>query len=372
MFRTFIWLPEMLDSVLAVQINSIIIPSRHDMQRLASLDEDEEMLTENDLPDMPSSPLREPPFELSPAQTTRTTRPEPSFQSPGSPRSPLIEPAWESFAPSPSSSSPLVEPPWDSISTRLSDSTPLLEPAWDKSPLPVSPGTPLHEPPWGSPPPFQSPLVSPLQEPAFQSPAATRSSAHIYPTQAAGQSSRPLILLHEPQFRSLTPSVSPAHRNPILVPSPTTFTSPSGNFPGPHQPMDLSDAPASFSSTSIPLARSPSPVPIPLSHSELFAVSQEFAIQPGVDTPQTELQMSRQISGIVARSGARQPDINAAHDANLITAYRYYANTLVDATREWRSHVERHAMLTRFRQQLANLVEEEPAVVGYRLKPDQL
>ncbi|KAI6142696.1 hypothetical protein BKA82DRAFT_28977 [Pisolithus tinctorius] len=248
------------------------------MQRLASLDEDEEMLTEDDLLDMPSSPLHEPPFELSPAQTTHTTRLEPSFQSPGSPRSPLIEPAWESFAPSPSSSSPLVEPPWDSISTCLSDSTPLLEPAWDKSPLPVSPGTPLHEPPWGSPPPFQSPPVSPLQELAFQSPAATRSSAHIYPTQAAGQSSQPLILLHEPQFQSLTPSVSPARHNPILVPSPTTFTLPSGNFPGPHQPMDLSDAPASFSSTSIPPARSPSPVPIPLSHSELFTVSQEFAV----------------------------------------------------------------------------------------------
>ncbi|KIN94889.1 hypothetical protein M404DRAFT_34656 [Pisolithus tinctorius Marx 270] len=169
--------------------DKLLIPSCHDMQWLASLDEDEEMLTEDDLPDTPSSPLCKPPFELSPAQTTCTTRPEPSFQSPGSPRSPLIEPAWESFAPSPSSSSPLIEPPWDSISTCLSDGTPLLEPAWDKSPPPVSPGTPLHEPPWGSPPPFQSPPVSPLQELAFQSPAATRSSAHIYPTQAAGQSS---------------------------------------------------------------------------------------------------------------------------------------------------------------------------------------
>ncbi|KAI6141235.1 hypothetical protein BKA82DRAFT_4362348 [Pisolithus tinctorius] len=305
------------------------------MQRLASLDEDEEMLTEDDLPDTPSSPLHKPPFELSPAQTTCTTGLEPSFQSSGLPRSPLIEPAWESFAPSPSPSSPLVEPPWDSISTCLSDSTPLLELAWDKSPLPVAPGTPLHEPPWGLPPPFQSPLVSPLQEPAFQSPAATRSSAYIYPTQAAGQSSRLFILLHEPQFRSLTASVSPAHCNPIPVPSPTPFTSPSGNFPGPHQPMDLSDAPASFSSTLILLARSPLPVPIPLSHSELFAVSQEFAIQLGVDTPQTKLQMSRRISSIVARSGACQPDINAAPNANLITAYRYYANTLVDATREW-------------------------------------
>ncbi|KAI6155974.1 hypothetical protein BKA82DRAFT_4349255 [Pisolithus tinctorius] len=258
------------------------------MQQLASLNEDEEMLTEDDLPDMPSSPLCKPPFELSPAQTTHTTGLEPSFQSPGLPRSPLIEPAWESFALSPSSSSPLVEPPWDSISTCLSDSTPLLEPAWDKSPLPVSPGTPLHKLPWGSPPPFQSPLVSPLQEPAFQLPAATRSSAHIYPTQAAGQSSRLLILLHEPQFQSLTPSMSPAHHNPIPVPSPTTFTSPGGNFPGPHQPMDLSHTPASFSSTLIPPARSPSLVPIPSSHSELFAVSQEFTIQPGVDTPQTK------------------------------------------------------------------------------------
>ncbi|KAI6144083.1 hypothetical protein BKA82DRAFT_4359262 [Pisolithus tinctorius] len=133
------------------------------MQWLTSLNEDEEMLTEDDLLDMPSSPLHEPPFKLSPAQTTHTTGPEPSFQSPGSPRSPLIEPAWESFAPSPSSSSPLVEPPWDSISTCLSDSTPLLEPAWDKSPLPVSPGTPLHELPWGSPPPFQSPPLTPTQ-----------------------------------------------------------------------------------------------------------------------------------------------------------------------------------------------------------------
>ncbi|KAI6143404.1 hypothetical protein BKA82DRAFT_4359959 [Pisolithus tinctorius] len=177
------------------------------MQQLTSLDEDEEMLTEDDLQDMPSSPLHEPPFKLSPAQTTHTTGPEPSFQSPGLPRSPLIEPAWESFALSPSSSSPLVEPPWDSISTHLSDSTPLLEPAWDKSPLPVAPGTPLHKLPWGFPPPFQSPPVSPLQELAFQSPAATRSSAHIYPTEAAGQSSQPFILLHEPQFWSLTPSV---------------------------------------------------------------------------------------------------------------------------------------------------------------------
>ncbi|KAI6028905.1 hypothetical protein F5J12DRAFT_780416 [Pisolithus orientalis] len=238
----------MLDSVLAVQINSW----------LTSLDEDEEMFTEDDLPDVPSSPLHKPPFKLSLAQTICTTGMEPSFQSSGLPRSPLIEPAWESLALSPSSSSPLVEPPWDSISTCLSDSTLLLEPAWDKSPLPVAP-----------------------------------------------------------------------------VPSPTTFALPSGNFPGPHQPMDLSDAPASFSSTSISLARSPLPVPILLSHLELLAVSQEFTIQLGVDTPQTEFQMSRWIFSIMARSGAHQPDINAAHDANLITTYRYYANTLVDATREW-------------------------------------
>ncbi|KAI5998347.1 hypothetical protein F5J12DRAFT_784931 [Pisolithus orientalis] len=256
----------MLDSVLAVQINF----------QLASLDEDEEMFTEDDLPDMPSSPLCEPPFKLSLAQTTCTTGLEPPFQSSGSPRSPLIEPAWESLAPSPSSSSPLVEPPWDSISTCLSDSTPLLELAWDKSPLPVAP-----------------------------------------------------------------------------VPSPTTFTLPSSNFPGPHQPMDLSDAPASFSSTSILLARSPSPVPIPLSHSELFTVSQEFTILPGVDTPQTEFQMSRQISSIMARSGVLCQYPGGCNQGVVIT-------------------VEQHAMLTSFWQQLADLQEEEPAGVGYCLKPDQL
>ncbi|KAI6144216.1 hypothetical protein BKA82DRAFT_4358658 [Pisolithus tinctorius] len=205
--------------------DKLLILSRHDMQRLTSLDEDQEMLTEDDLPDTPSSPLREPPFELSPAQTTRTTRPEPSFQSPGSPRSPLIEPAWESFAPSPSSSSPLVEPPWDSISTRLSDSTPLLEPAWDKSPPPVSPGTPLHEPALGVAPTISVP------------------TAHIYPTQAAGQSSRPLILLHEPQFRSLTA---------------LCVTSPSQSYPG-SQPNNIHIARRQFprsSSTYGPFRRS--------------------------------------------------------------------------------------------------------------------
>ncbi|KAI5984485.1 hypothetical protein F5J12DRAFT_787567 [Pisolithus orientalis] len=266
----------MLDSVPAVQINSISQLVQGPlllMTWLASLNEDEEMFTEDDLPDAPSSPL---------SQTIHTTGMEPSFQSSGSPRSPLIEPAWESLALSPSSSSPLVEPPWDSISTHLSDSTLLLEPAWDKSPLPVAP-----------------------------------------------------------------------------VPSPTTFASPGGNFPGPCQPMDLSDAPASFSSTSIPLARSPSLVPIPLLHSELLAVSQEFAIQPGVDTPQTESKHVYQFK-CQGRSPVSWLGVG------------YYANTLVDTTREWRSHVEWHAMLTRFWQQLADLLEEELAGVGYHLKPDQL
>ncbi|KAI6154906.1 hypothetical protein BKA82DRAFT_4347977 [Pisolithus tinctorius] len=302
------------------------------MQQLASLDEDEEMFTEDGLPDMPSSPLHEPPFKLFPAQTTCTTGLEPSFQSPGSPRSPLIEPAWESLAPSPSSRSPLVEPPWDSISTCLSDSTLLLELAWDKSPPPVAPATPLHELAWGSPLPFQSSLVGPLQELPFQLPAATRSSAYIYPTQAAGQSSQPFILLHEPQFQSLTPSVSPAHCNPILVPSSTTFASPSGDFPGPHQHMDLSDAPASFSSMLIPLARSTSLVPIALSHSELFAVSQEFAIHPGVDTPQTE-HKSRSSYTTIAKH-VYQFKCQGRSPVSWL-GVGCYANTLVDATREW-------------------------------------
>ncbi|KAI6006224.1 hypothetical protein F5J12DRAFT_783003 [Pisolithus orientalis] len=242
------------------------------MQQLTSLDEDEEMFTEDDLLDVPSSLLCEPPSKLSPAQTICTTRMEPSFQSFGLPRLPLIEPAWGSLALSPSSSSPLVEPPWDSISTCLSDSTPLLELAWDKSPPPVAP-----------------------------------------------------------------------------VPSPTTFTLPCGNFPGPCQPMDLSDTPASFSSTLIPLARSPSPVPIPLSHLELLAVSQEFTIQLGVDTPQTESKHVYQFK-CQGRSPVSWLGVG------------YYANTLVDATGEWQSHVEWHAMLTRFWQQLADLLEEELAV----------
>ncbi|KAI6143044.1 hypothetical protein BKA82DRAFT_4017792 [Pisolithus tinctorius] len=273
------------------------------MQQLTSLDEDEEMFTEDGLLDTPSSPLHEPPFELSLPQTTCTTEPEPSFQSPGLPRSPLIEPAWESSALSPSSSSPLVELPWDSISTCLFDSTPLLELAWDKSPPPVAPATPLHKPAWGSPP--------------------------------------------------------PSHCNPILVPSPTTFASPGSDFPGPHQPMDCSDTSASFSSMSIPLARSPSQVPILLSHLELFAVSQEFTIQPGVDTPQTK---SKHVYQFICQGGSPVSWLGVG----------YYANTLVDATREWQSHVEQHAMLTRFQQQLADLQEEEPAGGGYCLKPDQL
>ncbi|KAI5987345.1 hypothetical protein F5J12DRAFT_787095 [Pisolithus orientalis] len=124
--------------------------------------------------------------------------------------------------------------------------------------------------------------------------------------------------------------MSPACCNPIPVPSPTTCALPSGNFPGPHQPMDLSDTPASFSSTSIPLARSPSLVPILLSHSELLAVSQEFAIQLGVDTPQTEC--------IMPIPWWMQPGSG--------------------------DHI--------FWQQLADLLEEELAGVGYCLKPDQL
>ncbi|KAI6139484.1 hypothetical protein BKA82DRAFT_30110 [Pisolithus tinctorius] len=163
--------------------------------------------------------------------------------------------------------------------------------------------------------------------------------------------------------------MSPAHHNPIPVPSPTTFASPGGNFPGPHQPMDLSDAPASFSSTSIPPARFPSLVPIPLSHSELFAVSQEFAIQPGVDTPQTE-HKSRSSYTTIAKH-VYQFKCQGRSPVSWL-GVGYYANTLVDAIREWQSHVEWHSMLTRFWQQLADLLEEEPAIVGYHLKPDQL
>ena len=67
--------------------------------------------------------------------------------------------------------------------------------------------------------------------------------------------------------------------------------------------------------------------------------------------------MVRQITQLVAFYDP-QP-INHSGDSHLIAAYTQYANTLVEATSQWRELVRRHHIWSKFREELAKAAEEE-------------